>query len=124
MPRIVARVPAGRVVSRADAGAHRDITPRHGAPVLAMLAPIVAATLPWHRAVAADGALGTPKAGPDDMVRRAVLAAEGAVSSPGGRIAGFQARRVHVAALPHGVPVQTRPADAPAEAVGAHGVPR
>ncbi|MFN3449872.1 MAG: hypothetical protein ACK44F_14335 [Roseococcus sp.] len=67
VPRIVARVPPGRMVSRAHAGAHRDVAPRHVARILAMLEPIVAATLPMHRAVVGDGALGTPKAGPDDM---------------------------------------------------------
>jgi hypothetical protein len=81
-----------------------------------MLDPIEAATLPWHRAVAADGTLGTPKGGPDGAPQRALLAAEGAAFDPDGRITDFVARQVAVAELPHGVPVQRRPADAPVAA--------
>ncbi len=111
---IVASVPAGRVVTFADVGAHLDVAPRHVAYILAMLDPIEAATLPWHRTVSADGRLGTPKSGPDGAPQRALLAAEGAAFDPDGRITDFVARRVAVDALPHGVPVQLRPADAPA----------
>lgn len=111
---IVASIPAGRVVSFADVGAHLDVAPRQVAYILAMLDPIEAATLPWHRAVAADGRLGTPKAGPDGTAQRALLAAEGVAFDPEGRIADVVARRVDVAALPHAVPVQRRPAEAPA----------
>jgi methylated-DNA-protein-cysteine methyltransferase-like protein len=114
--RIVASVPAGRVVSFADVGAHLDVAPRHVAYILAMLDPIEAATLPWHRAVAAGGTLGTPKSGPDGTAQRALLAAEGAAFDPGGRITDFVARCIAVEALPHGVPVQKRPTDAPAPA--------
>ena len=112
--RIVASVPAGRVVTFADVGAHLDVAPRHVAYILAMLDPIEAATLPWHRAVTADGELGTPKAGPDGATQRALLAAEGAALDPQGRITDFIARRMAVGTLAHGVPVQQRPADAPA----------
>jgi methylated-DNA-protein-cysteine methyltransferase-like protein len=110
---IVASVPPGRVVTFAEIGAHLDVAPRHVAYILAMLDPIEAATLPWHRAVAADGTLGVPKAGPDGATQRALLAAEGAAFDPAGRITDFVARCVPVAALPHGVARQVRPADAP-----------
>ncbi|BDG73964.1 MGMT family protein [Roseomonas fluvialis] len=111
--RIVASVPAGRVVSFADVGAHLDVAPRHVAYILAMLDPVEAATLPWHRAVAAGGTLGVPKAGADGTPQRALLAAEGAAFDPDGRITDFVARCIAVADLPHGVARQVRPADAP-----------
>jgi methylated-DNA-protein-cysteine methyltransferase-like protein len=104
------------VVSFADVGRHLDVAPRHVAYILAMLDPIEAATLPWHRAVTAEGMLGTPKSGPDGAPQRALLAAEGAAFDAHGRITDFVARQVAVADLPHGVPKQTRPVDAPAPA--------
>jgi methylated-DNA-protein-cysteine methyltransferase-like protein len=111
--RMVAAVPPGRVVTFADMGAHLDVVPRHVAYILATLSEIEKATLPWHRAVAADGRLGVPKAGADGAPQRALLAAEGAAFDPDGRIADFVARRVEVASLPHGVARQVRPAEAP-----------
>ena len=111
--RIVAAVPEGRVVTFAAIGAHLDIMPRHVAYILATLPDSEKATLPWHRAVAADGRLGVAKTGADGSPQRALLAAEGAAFDPDGRITDFVAREVWVAALPHGVPRQTRPAEAP-----------
>jgi hypothetical protein len=43
----------------------------------------------------------------------AIVAAEGAAFDAHGHITDFVARRVEVAALPHGVSQQTRPAEAP-----------
>jgi methylated-DNA-protein-cysteine methyltransferase-like protein len=111
--RIVAAVPAGRVVTYADVGAHLDVVPRHVAYILSMLSEMEKATLPWHRAVAADGRLGVPKSGAGGETQRARLAAEGAAFDPDGRITDFATRVVEVAALPHGVPKQSRPADVP-----------
>jgi methylated-DNA-protein-cysteine methyltransferase-like protein len=111
--RILAAVPAGRVVTFADVGAHLDVAPRHVAYILSTLPDIEKATLPWHRAVAADERLGVPKSGAGGETQRALLAAEGAAFDPDGRITDFVGRQVEVAALPHGVPKQTRPADAP-----------
>ena len=111
--KIVAAVPEGRVASFADIGAHLDVPPRHVAYILAMLSDIEKTTLPWHRAVGADGALGVPKAGADGTPQRALLEAEGAAFDAEGCIADVAARRVEIAVLAHGVPRQTRPADAP-----------
>ena len=111
--RIVAAVPPGRVVTYADLGAHLDVMPRHAAYILSQLPEIEKATLPWHRAVAADGTLGVPKAGADGTPQRALLLAEGAAFDPEDRITDFAARRIEVAALPHGVTKQTRPPEAP-----------
>jgi methylated-DNA-protein-cysteine methyltransferase-like protein len=111
--RILAAVPAGRVVTFTDVGAHLDVMPRHVAYILATLPEIEKATLPWHRAVTADGTLGLPKSGAGGESQRALLAAEGAAFDPEGRITDFVVRRAEVAALPHGVARQTRPAEAP-----------
>lgn len=111
--KIVGAVPAGRVVSFADIGAHLDVMPRHVAYILAMLPDIEKATLPWHRAVGADGSLGVPKGGADGTPQRALLEAEGAAFDTEGCITDVAARRMEVAALPHGVPKRTRPADLP-----------
>lgn len=110
---IVAAVPERRVVSFADIGAQLDVMPRHVAYILAQLSEIEKATLPWHRVVAADGRLGVPKAGADGTSQRALLAAEGAAFDHDGRITDFVARRIEVAALPHGVPRQARATEAP-----------
>jgi methylated-DNA-protein-cysteine methyltransferase-like protein len=107
--RIVATVPPGRVASFAGIGAHLDVMPRHVAYILATLSDIEAATLPWHRVVAADGGLGAAKSGADGTPQRVLLAAEGAAFNRDGRITDFVARCIEVAALPHGVARQTRP---------------
>ncbi|WP_198376114.1 MGMT family protein [Neoroseomonas rubea] len=112
--RIVAAVPEGHVVTFADIGAHLDVAPRHVAYILATLTEIEAATLPWHRAVTADGTLGAAKSGPDGVTQHALLAAEGTAFDAEGRITDFVARRADVAALAHGVPRQVRSAEAPA----------
>jgi methylated-DNA-protein-cysteine methyltransferase-like protein len=112
--RIVAAIPHGRVVSFAEIGAHLDVMPRHVAYILATLSEIERATLPWHRVVAADGRLGTAQSAADGTPQRDLLAAEGMAFDRDGGITDFPARRIEVAALPHGVPRQTRPADAPA----------
>jgi alkylated DNA nucleotide flippase Atl1 len=100
-------------VTFAEVGAHLDVMPRHVAYILATLTEIEKATLPWHRAVAADGGLGAPKRGADGTGQAALLAAEGVVLDAGGRVADLAARRIAVAALPHGVSPQLRPAEAP-----------
>ena len=103
--RIMEAVPPGAVVTFADLDAHLSVMPRHVAYILATLSDIEKATLPWHRAVAADGGLGAPKRGPDGRDQAALLAAEG-VTDP--------AAILPVASLPHGVPRPDRPAEAPA----------
>ncbi len=93
---IIRAVPSGRVVSFTDVGGHLDVMPRHVAHILATLDEMERATTPWHRAVRADGSMSTKPA-----EQAVLLAAEGA------------AEPIAVAALPHGVPKQGRPPDAP-----------
>lgn len=110
---IVATVPEGKLVTFKDVGLHLDVMPRHVAYILAMLDPIEATTLQWFRAVPEDGTLLTPKAGPDGKTQRELLASEGHQIAPDGRILNLGQKLANVTLLPHGVPVQTRPADAP-----------
>jgi methylated-DNA-protein-cysteine methyltransferase-like protein len=110
---IVATVPEGKLVTFKDVGVHLDVMPRHVAYILAKLDPIESTTLPWFRAVPEDGTLLTPKAGPDGKTQRELLASEGHQIAPDGRILNLGQKLADVALLPHGVPVQTRPADAP-----------
>jgi methylated-DNA-protein-cysteine methyltransferase related protein len=110
---IVAAVPHGRLVTFKDVGTHLDVMPRHVAYILARLDPAEAVGLPWFRAVPEDGRLATPKHAPDGQSQRELLAGEGHRIAPDGRILDLGQRVVAVADLPHNVPVQTRPADAP-----------
>ncbi|HZF74813.1 MAG TPA: MGMT family protein [Acetobacteraceae bacterium] len=111
--RIVSAVPPGRVVTFADVGAHLDVMPRHVAYILAQLRPEEQTRTPWHRAVSADGTLATPKENAFGISQAELLREEGVTRDAAGRIARFEEVRVEVAGLPHGVPPQTRPADAP-----------
>jgi methylated-DNA-protein-cysteine methyltransferase-like protein len=111
---IAATIPPGRVCAFADIGAHLDVMPRHVAYILATLSEIEKATTPWHRVVASGGALGTAKADADGTSQRRLLEAEGLRFDGDGRIANFDACIVLAADLAHGVPKQTRPANAPA----------
>jgi methylated-DNA-protein-cysteine methyltransferase-like protein len=114
---IVAAVPEGRLVTFKDVGQHLDVMPRHVAYILARLDPAEAARLPWFRAVPEDGRLVTPKHAPDGLSRRELLASEGQLIAPDGRLLNLGQRVVAVADLPHNVPAQTRPANAPVASV-------
>lgn len=110
---IVESVPEGRVVTFRDIAAHLAVQPRQVAYILAMLEPPVSLAVPWHRAVPDDGVLATPKSDGAGATQADLLAREGVAIGPDGRLAGFDALRIDVAALPHGIAVQSRPADAP-----------
>lgn len=110
---IMASVPPGRLVTFKDIGAHLDVVPRHAAYILATLDPIEAGQVPWYRAVNEAGQLDRPKTDDTGASQRALLEAEGHVIAPDGRILDLAQRLVEVASLPHGIPVQRRPADAP-----------
>jgi methylated-DNA-protein-cysteine methyltransferase-like protein len=109
---IVAAVPRGRLVTHAAIGAHLDVMPRHVAYLLAMLEPPERATLPWHRVVGKDGALGR-RAGVDGRSQAELLAAEG-VAMAAGRVdaASLAARSIAVGDLACDVPAQVRPPEA------------
>lgn len=102
---IIRSVPEGAVVTFTAIGAHLDVAPRHAAYILATLAGGQDEAFPWHRAVAADGAL---LSGPRGARQAVLLAAEGHVITRG-KLDGLAAV-VDVAALDHGVAKQTREA--------------
>jgi methylated-DNA-protein-cysteine methyltransferase-like protein len=104
--RIMASVPEGRVLEFAGIGAHLDLPPRHVAYILATLPEAEKASLPWHRAVGAEGAALAPG-------QQALLAAEGATFDEDGCLTDVATRRIEVAGLPHGVPRRSRPANPP-----------
>jgi methylated-DNA-protein-cysteine methyltransferase-like protein len=109
---IVAAIPRGRLVTHAAIGAHLDVMPRHVAYLLAMLEPPERATLPWHRVVGKDGALGQ-RAGVDGRSQAKLLAAEG-VAMAAGRVtaASLSACGIAIPDLACGVPAQIRPPEA------------
>lgn len=110
---IVASVPAARLVTFKDIASHLDVQPRQVAYVLATLEPPASLAVPWHRAVPEAGVLLTPKTDGDGVTQAELLAKEGVAVAPDGRILDLPGLLVEVASLPHGVPVQTKPADAP-----------
>jgi methylated-DNA-protein-cysteine methyltransferase-like protein len=116
---IIRSVPEGAVVTFASIGAHLDIAPRHAAYILATLAGGEDEAFPWHRAVAADGAL---LSGPRGSRQAVLLAAEGHAITRG-KLDGLAAV-VPVAALDHGIAQQTRPEAAVAQEGKAPATPR
>ncbi len=109
---ILQSVPAGRLVTFKDVGAHLDVVPRHVAYVLAQLDPVEAGVIPWHRAVGETGAVALTA---DSLGRsqRDLLASEEHAIAADGRILDLAARMVDRSTLPHGVSRQTRLPDAP-----------
>jgi methylated-DNA-protein-cysteine methyltransferase-like protein len=115
---ITRAVPRGELVSFVDVGHHLDVVPRHVAYILANLGSADEAAVPWHRAVPADGWLKTPKADHAGRTQAALLEAEGVILDHDRRIVNLAARLRPVRDLPHGVPQQQRPVDAPRSAAG------
>ncbi len=100
---IIRAVPECAVVTFAAIGSHLDIAPRHAAYILATHAGGEDEAFPWHRAVAADGAL---LSGPRGSRQAVLLAAEGHAITRG-KLDGLDAV-VAIAALEHGVAKQVR----------------
>jgi methylated-DNA-protein-cysteine methyltransferase related protein len=109
---IIAAVPEGRVVSFTDVGQHLDVVPRHIAYILATLEDDQKMILPWYRAVAEGGKLGTPKFAPDGTAQEALLRHEG-WSIRKSELVNFEDGRIGVSELGSGVPKQHRPKNAP-----------
>lgn len=81
-------VPRGRVTTYSAIAEHLEVVPRHVAFVLAGLKDAEVEAIPWHRVVAADGALRqSSRAGLRRQKER--LAAEGVAVARGPRIADF-----------------------------------
>lgn len=115
---VMRAVPHGGLVSFADVGRHLDVAPRHVAYILANLGPVDDAAVPWHRAVPGDGWLKTPKVDEAGRTQLALLESEGIFVDSGQRIVNLAERLCSVRDLPHVVPQQRRPVDAPKGAAG------
>jgi methylated-DNA-protein-cysteine methyltransferase related protein len=110
---IMASVPERRLVTFKDVGAYLDVMPRHVAYILTMLEPDEMVHCPWFRAVPEDGILKTPKSNTFGISQRELLAREGHMIAPDGRVLDLGQACIAVAVLPHGMTQQQRPADAP-----------
>ena len=113
--KIMEAVPHGKLVTFKDVGAHLDVMPRHIAYILANIDALNCQIIPWHRAVAEDGILRTPKNDPLGQNQLTALQGEGIATAPDGRILDFGYHLCDVANLPHCVQAQTRPKDAPSQ---------
>lgn len=83
---VVARIPKGRVATFADIGAFLDVVPRQVAFLLARRNDPAREAVPWHRVVSDDGALGRPKFDAHGRSQAELLAADGVVLGPDGRV--------------------------------------
>jgi methylated-DNA-protein-cysteine methyltransferase-like protein len=80
---IVQEIPFGRVCTYACIGQHLDVMARHVAYILATLTDDERDGLPWHRVVAASGAINRTKHGRGAEQRTALMAEGVAVSTKG-----------------------------------------
>jgi methylated-DNA-protein-cysteine methyltransferase related protein len=109
---LTAAVPEGKVCTFQSMGEHLDVMPRHVAYILSQLEDNEKFVYPWHRVVAGEGSLGSPKSNPDGTSQAELLRAEGILVS-GNRIANsFNLVYVPADQLPSRLPKQKRPADA------------
>lgn len=113
---LVARVPAGYVVTHKQIGDHLKVSPQHVANVIAGLDDRDRTIVPWWRVVADGGAIGRhPKR--DEHFQR--LTVEGNVLSPVGIVQDLAARRVADVANP---PKEARKVDVAARPSRARGM--
>lgn len=75
--RLVALIPAGKFTTYGSIAIHMNVVARHVAFALGSLTEEEAASLPWHRVVAADARLSPKMDGALAQKQRARLAAEG-----------------------------------------------
>jgi methylated-DNA-protein-cysteine methyltransferase-like protein len=110
---LTAAVPEGKVCTFQSMGEHLDVMPRHVAYILSQLEDNEKFVYPWHRVVASDGSLGSPKSNPDGTSQAELPRAEGVLVSRNRIATSFNLVYVPADQLPSGVPKQKRPADAP-----------
>jgi methylated-DNA-protein-cysteine methyltransferase related protein len=105
---VIRRIPAGRIATHGQIGAHLGISPVHIAAMMAAMDDADRATAPWWRVVADGGAIGR-HAGRDAQMKQ--LRAEGVVVAPVGIVQELSERRVRSLAAPQpGAPLREEPA--------------
>lgn len=118
---LVARVPAGYVVTHKQIGDHLKVSPQHIANVIAGLDDVDRQDVPWWRVVADGGAIGRhPRR--DEHFRR--LVEEGDVLSPVGIVQDLATRRVPDLANPPKEPRKVEAAAKPSRARGMRDKPQ
>ncbi len=118
---LLARVPAGYVVTHKQIGDHLKVSPQHIANVIAGLDDRDRTDVAWWRVVADGGAIGRhPKR--DEHFRR--LTDEGNVLSPVGIVQDLAARRVPDIAHPPKEPRKVETAAKPSRARGMRDKPK
>lgn len=118
---LVARVPAGYVVTYRQIGDHLKVSPQHIANVVTGLDDDDRKKVPWWRVVADGGAIGRhPRR--DEHFRR--LVEEGNVLSPVGIVQDLAARRVPDIANPPKEPRTVEAAMKPSRARGMRDKPQ
>lgn len=75
--RLVGLIPAGRFTTYGSIATHMNCNPRHVAQVLSRLTEEEAASLPWHRVVAADARISRSMEPELATRQKALLEAEG-----------------------------------------------
>ena len=118
---LVARVPAGYVVTHKQIAVHLKVSPQHIANVVTSLDDTDRAGIPWWRIVADGGAIGR-HAHRDEQFQR--LTAEGNVLSPVGIVQDLAARRVPDIANPPPEPRKAEPTLKPSRSRGMIGKPQ
>ena len=94
---VIWRIPAGRVATHKQIGAHLKIMPRHVATLLATLDAAECESVPWWRVVADGGAIGRHQRRDDQMQR---LRADGIIVAPVGIVQDLAERGIDdIAAL-------------------------
>jgi alkylated DNA nucleotide flippase Atl1 len=92
LPALLARVPAGRLVTHGILGHHFGVDPRHIVNLVQGLDDAERAELPWWRIVADGGAIGR-HARRDEQI--SLLKAEGVPVAPAGIAQELPSRLVH-----------------------------
>lgn len=119
MLELVQSIPHGRVATLDDLAAHLKLAPALLATQLARLTEDEREITPWHRVVAAGGAIGR---GPHRDQKFGRLAREGVLVSPAGVVQDLSRTRIAAAALGGSGPRETPEKPPPTPAGRSRGI--
>ena len=106
---ITSSLKPGELSTFGDIGRFLDVVPRQVAYLLALRNDVDRESCPWHRVVADDGQLGTPKRDAHGRSQAELLTAEGVAIELGQRVGDLAARRVRLTIRRTGVRPTPRP---------------